>query len=111
MIVTRKAHNRVFIINYLSAKLISQGQVQGHFQGQGQILGRGQILGQVISKVKVKFWVKVRFWVKVISKVKVKVMSKVVVKVNVCVWLYVPLASPEDCLFTAQLAPSTGLIR
>jgi len=36
----------------------------------------------------------------------------VVVCVRMCmhVWLHVPLASPEDCLLTAQLAPSTGLL-
>jgi len=41
-----KGHkNRVFIISPLSAKLIFQGQVQGHLQGQSHNLGQGHLQG------------------------------------------------------------------
>src|SRR6218665_3728669 len=43
----KKPIKQSFIINHLSAKLIVQSPVQGHFQGQvqDQIEGQGQILG------------------------------------------------------------------
>jgi len=43
-----KSIKHFFIINPLSAKLIFQGQVQGHFQGQVQ--GRSQGQGQSLDE-------------------------------------------------------------
>jgi len=75
-------------------RVLAEGQVHGHFkfkcQGQGRSHGQGQNLG----KCHVQGHVRGRGQGQCL-----------------CVWLYVPLASPDDRLLTAPLAPSTGLIR
>ena len=73
-------------------------EFKGHFQGQGQIRDQGQIWG----------------------KGQILVQGQIMVQGHpqghcrgqgqcLYVWLYVPLASPEDCLLTAPMVPSTGL--
>ena len=58
------------------------------FQGHGQRQGQGHLQGQGLGEGHVQGHGEC-----------------------LCVWLYLPLAKPEDCLLTAPLALSTGLIR
>ena len=59
-----------------------QGQVQGRILGQGQSLGQGHVQGHSRGRGQDQC---------------------------LCVWIYVTLASPDDCLLTVP--PPTGLIR
>jgi len=70
-----------------------QGQVQGQSQGQGQSLGQGHLQGQRQSLGEGHGQ---------------RGQDQCL---HLGLYMYLPLASPEDCLLTAPLAPSTGLIR
>ena len=87
-------------MNPLSAKLIFQGKVQGHLQGPGRNQSQGQSLGQEHLQGQGQS----------LGEGSVQGHGRGQGQC-LCMWLYVPLASPEDCLLTAPLAPLTGLIR